>query len=63
MDLSDEGPRYQHSVRAALDIMNLLMNRDNSHAIVLSKIIYRIKDAMDEAERERSEMRVIISRN
>jgi hypothetical protein len=63
MDLSDEGPRYRHSVKAALDIMNLLTNRDTSHAIVLSKIIYRIKDAMDEAERELADMRVIISRN
>jgi hypothetical protein len=63
MDLSDEGPRYQQSVKAALDIMNLLMNTEKSPAITLSKIIYRIMDAMDEAELEMARMRVFISRN
>lgn len=63
MDLSDEGPRYQQSVKAALDIMNLLMTTESSYEIALSKVIYRIKDAMDEAAQEMAELRVVISRN
>jgi hypothetical protein len=61
--MTDEGPRYNQSAKAAQDIMNLYLNNADSPAIRYAKILYRIKEAMEEAERELAEMRLIISRN
>jgi hypothetical protein len=61
--MTGEGPRYEHSAAAAQDIVNLYMSNNDPPAIRFAKILYRIKDAMDEAFRETAEHRNFISRN
>jgi hypothetical protein len=62
-EMMDEGPRYNESAKAAADIVNLYMNSNDPPAVKFAKILYRIKDAMDDAEREMAQFRMFVSRN
>jgi hypothetical protein len=61
--MTNEGPRYHHSAKAAADIINLHTNSDEPPALRYSKILYRVLQAMNDAERELAELRSIVSRN
>ena len=61
--MTNEGPRYDHAARTAAAIVNLHGTSDDPPAVKFAKILFLILSAMDEAERELSEMRHIVSRN
>jgi hypothetical protein len=59
----NEGPRYNHAAKTAATIINLHSTSDDPPAVKFAKILFLILEAMEEAERESSEMRLIVSRN
>jgi hypothetical protein len=61
--MTNEGPRYDHSAKAASDISNVYIHSDDPPAITYGNILYRILQAMNDAERELAELRRIVSRN
>jgi hypothetical protein len=61
--MTNEGPRYNHSAKAASDIYNLYIHSDDQPAVKYGNILFRILQAMNDAERELAELRSIVSRN
>jgi hypothetical protein len=59
----DEGARYNHSLRAAMHIQNVIMNSKDDPASKFARTVYTILQAMDDAEAELAELRLIVSRN
>jgi hypothetical protein len=50
--LSDNGPRYDHSLRTAARIISLHLHSDEPTPVILGKLTFLILDSMYAAERE-----------
>jgi hypothetical protein len=61
--LSENGPRYDWSARVAAEIINLHLHSDDPPAVIFSKLLFLVLEAMYKAEEEISGIRYEPSEN
>jgi hypothetical protein len=60
---SGHGPRYDYSAAAAAEILNLHFDTAQPKAVLFSRILFTILNAMNLAEKEREQARLEPSEN